>query len=567
MRVLLAFLFCALLHGQDIAEISGQVVDSATKQPVAGARVVLVRLGPGSSYSMQTFDTELSPESPDPAGRVFAFLTGDQGLFRCKVTAPAEFMIFASKPGYVKWGMSFETQRRVTIKPGEAFEPLTVPLDHEGAISGRIVDAETAEPVAGMQVVALRWRVFKGTRALMQAGASKATDANGAYEITGLAPGEYLLQAEPPVHEKFSPGGTPEEFRDHREVAYGRTYYPGVERREQASAVTLLPGATLASTHVKLARRRLACIRGRLSFGEGEQVSGTPAVVLGRVEYQGDSMSFSVVARGNLAVDSAYQARGLPPGRYWLQATYPKGAPQDRRAAFQFFELDDRNVDNVDLVLTKGVEVRGQATLHESVGGSIAELLKTGPAPRVSLNYRDRMGTGDDLPVLAWQPDGSFVFQGVMEGTYKVYASRLPAGLAVGAVRYNGSRQPRGLMTLNRSALDQKLELVLYPATASIQVSVMEGTRPAKDAQVALLAEDYDQEDPQREVKTAQTDANGRATFSNLIAGQYRVLAFAPDAAWRTTPALRSLVKTSAKIVDLAKGAAATVELKLTTIE
>ena len=69
----------------------------------------------------------------------------------------------------------------------------------------------------------------------------------------------------------------------------------------------------------------------------------------------------------------------------------------------------------------------------------------------------------------------------------------------------------------------QKLELVVYPATASAQVSVTSGSHPAKDAQVALFPEEYDIEDPQSGVRTTRTDANGHVTFSNLVAGKYRL--------------------------------------------
>lgn len=567
MRLILALFFCTALHSQDFAEISGQVVDSATKQPLAGARVVLVRMGPGASYSMRTFEMELSPEPPDPAAAGFAFLTSDQGLFRCKVTAPAQFMIFASRPGYVKWGMSFETQRRFSVKAGENPEPLRVAMDAEGAITGKVVDADTGAALPGLSVNALKWRVFKGTRALMPAEEGSTTTAEGAYEIKGLPPGEYHLQIELPVRKKFSPGGDADEFRDHREIAYGRAYYPGVEGREQASPVTLLPGATLASTNFKLTKKRLACIRGRIFSLEGEELPGEVPVMLGRVEYQGGSVSLQSVAEAPISLGSSFRLDGLPPGRYWLQAVLAKGAPPGRRAAYLFFELDDRNVDNLELAVTKGLAMHGKATLHESVAGTFQDVIKPESPPQVSLAYRDRMSNGDELAPVRWQADGSFEIQGVMDGTYKVYAMRLPSGLALGEVRYNGSRQPRGLITLNRGALDQKLELVLYPATASIQVSVTDGTRPAKDAQVVLLAEDYDQEDPQRDVKTAQTDANGLAAFPKLIAGKYRVLAFGPDAAWRTTGSLRNLVRTAAKVVEVGTGGSAAVDVKLTAVQ
>ncbi|MGC4054013.1 MAG: carboxypeptidase-like regulatory domain-containing protein [Paludibaculum sp.] len=567
MRLISALFLCAVLNGQDFAEISGQVIDSATKQPLAGARVVLVRMGPGASYSMRTFEMELSPESPHPAAAGFAFLTGDQGLFRCKVTAPAEFMVFVSRPGYVKWGMSFETQRTLSIKPRVNPEPLRIPLEGEGSITGRVVDADSGAPLAGLSVVALKWRVARGNRSLLSASEYATTAADGSYELKGIGAGEYKVQVDLPVRWKFSPGGSSEEFRDHREVAYGRTYYPGVEQREQAASVTLLPGASLGSIHIKLTKRRTACIRGRVFSAEGEEIAGEVPVMLGRVERQGSAMALQMIARTNVSLGSTFRLDGLPAGRYWLQSVPAKGSAPGRRAGYHFFDLDDSNLDNLELAITKGATMHGKATLHESVAGQYADVIKPEAAPRLSLAYFDRMGNDDELAPVRWQSDGSFEIQGVMDGTYKLFAMNLPAGLALGEVRYNGHRQPRGYLTLNRSALDQKLELVLYPATASIRVSVTEGMHPAKDAQVVLLAEDYDPEDPQRDAKTAQADSDGHAAFSKLIAGKYWVLAFGPDAAWRSSPALRELARTAAKVVEVGTGASAGTDAKLTAIE
>ena len=53
----------------------------------------------------------------------------------------------------------------------------------EGGIAGRVVDAETAEPLPGVNIVVVGTTV--GT----------STDADGYYEISGLSPGEYSVQS------------------------------------------------------------------------------------------------------------------------------------------------------------------------------------------------------------------------------------------------------------------------------------------------------------------------------------------------------------------------------------
>ncbi|HWT85499.1 MAG TPA: carboxypeptidase regulatory-like domain-containing protein, partial [Myxococcales bacterium] len=67
-----------------------------------------------------------------------------------------------------------------------------------GAISGRIVDAQTERPVAGAVVVA--------SGPTLQGAETGRTDSDGEFEIGLLPPGEYALNVQADGHQSFSQG-------------------------------------------------------------------------------------------------------------------------------------------------------------------------------------------------------------------------------------------------------------------------------------------------------------------------------------------------------------------------
>ena len=67
---------------EDLAEISGKVIDSSTKQPLAGARVVLFRLE-GRPFMHDTVEkAEPLAQPQDPKSPIFSMLTGARPLPR-----------------------------------------------------------------------------------------------------------------------------------------------------------------------------------------------------------------------------------------------------------------------------------------------------------------------------------------------------------------------------------------------------------------------------------------------------------------------------------------------------
>ncbi|HEY3444676.1 MAG TPA: carboxypeptidase-like regulatory domain-containing protein [Paludibaculum sp.] len=540
--VLTTVALMATVWAQDVGEVKVTVVDGGSGQGVAGAKVVLLRLTANYGYSnAKIFGAKPGAGGEDPAAEVLAALTGDEGTVAMRVARGAAVRVFVEREGYVQYGMSFGT-----TKTAEVGESVRIALQKEGMLAGRVVDADSKKPMAGLRVAPLLWQAMGESRALLTGGETVTTDREGGFSLKGLRPGEYVLEVRPARPEKFLDGGTAEEFRALAVRAYGRTYYPGVERVEEAPPLTLLAGGEMTGLEIRMRPRRVASIRGRLTAVE-EITDGR--VTLFTIQKQGGTVSYSRWMSGKVEAGASFRLDGVEPGRHWLEGSAKAG---DRElGAFAFFDVEDRNVDGLELALSAGTAVELTVRPDESLKSTWS----TGQKLRAGLQPIGRLSTEwDKIP--GESLDGRFVMQGVQGGTYRARASGYPKGMDVGEVRYNGNTVPGRVFTLEPSAVVQKVELVVHPATASIGVS----TKAAKATVVAVRVP-WDGDDWQFEAKMVECDAEGRGTISGLLAGTYRVLAFPAGMAWRSVGGV--LMLDAAPKVEVGVGASVSLALDM----
>ena len=146
-----------LTHG----DVAGRVVDARTGKPLPGARVSI-----GQQEALA-----------DAAG---GFVLQQVKAGDLRVAARAE----GYEPG----------SAAARLEPGETLD-LTLELEpiRLGALSGRIVDSQTGEPIAGALVTL--------------DGQTAETDANGVYRFTGLKPGPANLRVQYPGYRAESDAG------------------------------------------------------------------------------------------------------------------------------------------------------------------------------------------------------------------------------------------------------------------------------------------------------------------------------------------------------------------------
>ena len=178
---------------QSTGAITGTVIDGSTGTAVSGAIV------------------QLTPVSGNTIGKQLRQIADDVGRFAfLNLTGDGSYAITTTKLGYLDGGYGRETGpaddlRPVRVRPGEWVANLRASIWKPGAISGVVKD-EAGDPVVGVFVRAIV-RVRIQGRDDLAAGPMTVTDDRGAYRISGLVPGRYLIHV-PSVQASMPPGAT-----------------------------------------------------------------------------------------------------------------------------------------------------------------------------------------------------------------------------------------------------------------------------------------------------------------------------------------------------------------------
>jgi hypothetical protein len=565
---LVLMLMMAAAWGQaqadEAVELSGKVVDSATRQPVEGARVILVRMGvAGDAYGSSIYAVEPGTGLNDPESSRMAMVTERDGGFRFKVKAPATVMLFVSADGYVRTQTRFgRGATEYILKVGEPRTDLVLPIEAEAGLYGQVTDIETRQGLAGLTVTPYQYRNLTGYRMFVPAGQSAKADEQGRFEMKGLAPGEYYLQVRQNLQAAFKSPAPDETLKDVEKRGYSRAYYPGVATPEEATPVTVLPGARVEGLDIRIAKQKMASIRGRIVGGVG--LGSDPIrLMLTEHDHGRDSRSYASIAFTNLPSGSPFQLDNVPVGSYALVAYTPDRTPEELQFARAYLEVTDEHADGIELKLMKGYTVTGRVLLGPAEGAVVADEQKPFETEmNVGVSSTRSMSYSRGGPNVVNKADGTFSVPGVFPDEYRVGVGKLPKGYKISEVRYNGSPGDWTRIEVKPGEERHVLEIVARPATSGIQVKVTDGTKPVEGATVAVVREPVTETSLVITARPETTDSEGTATFTGLLAGKYRVAAFAKDAMWRDDPGLPSLIGNAQQVV-VGPNTQATVQIKV----
>jgi hypothetical protein len=149
------------------------------------------------------------------------------------------YSIRVTRSGY----LPLQYGQRRPLEPGKPLQVIDKQvIDHvdfsmprSSVISGQIID-ELADPVADVQVFAMRSSYFQGRRRMVSVGPPARTDDAGEYRLTGLSPGSYFVMAA--LRETW----TVTENGVERTMGYAPTYAPGTASLADARRVTVAVG-------------------------------------------------------------------------------------------------------------------------------------------------------------------------------------------------------------------------------------------------------------------------------------------------------------------------------------
>jgi hypothetical protein len=524
----LSFLTCVLLvqgfaAGATIT-LTGTVVDSVSNGGIAATVVISGSCGEKSA--------------PKPFGETLQ--TDLKGSFKLDLPGACDLYFYPKADGYTP--VEQVTDLRVKANSGPV--TIAIPLLRYAAISGRVIDWETDEPVANIKVRARNVRYLRGQRVLVPSwNATAATDSKGNFAIEKLASGEYVLEANFESFEEDDKTKRPHEN-------YGRTFWPGPGDQEGASPLPVAPGVNFDAGNLRIRKTTLPSLTVKVV--DGNCVAGQSYDVELRefgLNYVFHLATLHAPCGGTAELPHANSGE-------FLLGVYAKWQPEGSREEGQVrVEILDRDV-TAEVTVAPPLKVHGTVSIYrpddssdhappDFPQGAQVQLWPRGSkavvlfTPFSAPNESDIDARGQFDSPLYPPPGGEIV-----ANLYGV-----PKNFYVKEIHYNGITSPGDVFVINAQAAQQEVQIVCSDKAGAIAGTVRteDGSAVANDVVLitpwpADLVSNYP-----NDVDETNSDGSGAFTFSRLRPGPYRLVAVAAT--------LRKSLEEPGKLIALFEGA------------
>jgi hypothetical protein len=514
------------------AMLSGMVVTTdAEPQPVRRARI--------------TLNGDIRTE-----GQVAT--SDDSGRFVFRGIPAGRYTLQAVKPPFLPMNYGATRPDRpgtaVAVSDGQTIPGLVIRMTRGAAIEGRVLD-QNGEPMAGVTVAAMRssYSPLTGDRALTTVTQVIADD-RGIYRAFGLAPGEYVIVARPPIAD--GRGAPPSEIRrlttadvdrvlrssqapesarviPGSPVNWSPVYHPGTPDLTAAARITLDAGEDQAGIDVSMRLVPTSRIFGVVTMAEGVLPQAVQVTIVPSDPQARLSTNLGFVSTTRPAADGRYAFAGVTPGSFIVNAR-AGGAAAGRGAVTQGtagpmlwasanVTVEGRDLD-VPLTLRPGIAVSGRVELKT----------KTPPTPEEIAGLRILLRAVDSGPDATDQPSarvterGTFAFAGAVPGLYRFNWSR-GAGRDVflTSVTVRGRETLDGPLEIKAPIAD--MTMVFTDRPSEITGALQDATgRPATDYFIVVFSTDRAYWTPlSRRVMQTRPGNDGKYLLRNLPAGEY----------------------------------------------
>jgi hypothetical protein len=503
--------------------VRGSVVDSSTHQPIPNARV---QLGSGGSA-----------------------ITSVSGNYDIVVAQPGSYDLKVEAQGY----LTDREHYSIVVAAESESTTLDMQMYRPGVISGRLIDAETKQPIAGVAVSARRV-IFRLGRASMEPDSlpvlmimpgnnlqpsqvrARITDKQGVFRIEPLRPGTYSLGFPPSLEERLLNSDTPQSTA--AVSGYRRQSWPNAGT---SAGVELHAGNLLELGDITLTREPLYRITGVLTgCTRGDDLSRGARLTTR------DGTGVSGGAMALLACGERFSAENLSPGEYLFDLNF-EGIGQIR-------------VGQVTVV-NRDVEYSPVLSLPLTIAGSVI-VPENFPAGQLTVRTIPGRTT---VKVAA---DGRFeMTQGIGEPV-EVRVESLPPPYYVSEILYNGAPLRDGILEVNPYSIVRELKIRIAADGASVNGTVRKEDKPAPNSSVVLMAWPERQKNgfPVHYVANAPY---GQLTLSGVPPGSYRAIAVEREA-WETElqkPGVLSGLASAGTQVDLAPSGSKELTLEVRWIQ
>jgi len=503
--------------------LEGQVVKAGSGEPLKKARLALSKV--------------------EGRGEPVRAVTGADGRFLLEDIEPGRYRLYVERNGYV--GQEYSQRQPnspgaiLTLLPGQRLRDLVFKLIPAAVVAGRVYD-EDGEPVPGAMVQAHRYGYDRGRRQLFPAEQA-STDDRGEYRLFGLAPGSYYISATYTPGTSYMAmgramtmrgglGGGPEE------ESYAPTYYPGTNDPDRATAMDVRGGDEVGGVDILLLPMRAVRIRGRVF----NAITGKPGDA--SVHLFPRKTSFRFFSQNEARVDEQgrFEIRRVTPGSNVLTAQWFGGEEREIYVASLPLEVGDTNMEGIELVVTRGVEVSGRLRVEGAPATSPARAdeqgtegqSETSPGPlkltELHVAIRPPEGGLSFSPLAAVKKDGTFSVKNLSTGEHRVSVgpqAALPGDYYLKSARLAGDDVLEEGLTVAGPVQDT-LELVLSAAGGRVDgVVLTEEGKPFSGARVVLVPDERRRKRDDL-FKTTATDQYGRFSLRGIAPGDYQLYAW-----------------------------------------
>jgi protocatechuate 3,4-dioxygenase beta subunit len=437
--------------------ISGRVVEAASGQPVSDFEIAY---NPDRSARGGGMVVRIAgPGGPRRGAGQREQLHSEDGSFVLDEVPPGTWEVNVDAKGYQAGRIG-----AIVVESGQTKDGVVVKLSRGSGIRGRVVDAASGRPLPDVRITSetaggqMRMPMLD----LLNGGGGVPTDADGIFEIDGLAQGRYMVAAEHP------------DFSDASQLVDVKEGLASVELRLQA-------GGALGGIVISEAQRPLAGARVALEpAGDGGMGGGRRGMLdegkTGVSDEQG-RFRFDHLTAGRYRLSAAIRDRSTPPLDVVLQ-------PSESR-------------DDVRLQLQAGATIRGVVSgLAQGSRGNV-NVNATGPE-----SYFAASRTG---------ADGSFELGGVPAGTITLRATT--GDFISGSVR-------TATATVNVPEGQPEVAAeILFEAGFTLTGTVTRSSQPVPDAFVMANLRGGGGVQA-----SGRTDASGGYRIEGLKQGDYNVM-------------------------------------------
>jgi len=542
--------------------IQGNVVREGTSEPVAGVKITvgggatmtprqaqMILSAEAIGMNMSSADTAIARavisqqalgETPASATAMTA-VTDDAGHFVIQNVPAGMISVRAQLTGY--YGPSVNgifpdnTDTSIPVKADESSK-VGISLVPAGTISGKVFDSN-GKPYFNAIVAVLRPVYTRGSISL-EGVEGKTADDLGGFRFYPLPPGEYyvsVMTRAPGARATAQPGS---------EVQI-TTLYPNATILEAASKVVVVAGEETRNIDVHVKAARTSTISGRVTTtfppvtgrtGRGGNVI-PPTAVLSLASREIDGFSD---LQGGVTVttdtEGKFQLPGVLPGVYDLYARMlsPTGwggqGPPERATNPMAFgraivEVRGNDIDNLQIVVHQGVDVRGRVTVD---GIARASKVFLNLVPDDTLDRVGDSPTGSVYGQVAmYRPtiaaDGTFTIPVVPEGHYRLAVQvHEPADSYVADIRMNGASVYDNGLQVGAGELNP-LEVDIRSNGGSIDATVLDAEQNPVAGKTVVLIPSQRRQNPVL-YRVGQSDAQGHARWTGVAPGQYRLFAW-----------------------------------------